>query len=67
MAGRNEEHNVSSRDLVEAISKNDPGKDVHYAQDLSAAESHLREMVQPGDVVLVMGAGDIDEVARRLS
>jgi len=67
VAGRNEEHNVSSRDLVEAISKNDPGKDVHYAQDLSAAESHLREMVQPGDVVLVMGAGDIDEVARRLS
>ncbi|MBI4257200.1 UDP-N-acetylmuramate--L-alanine ligase [Candidatus Uhrbacteria bacterium] len=66
VAGRNKEHDVSSGDLVEAILKNDPGKDVRYAQDLPAAEFHLREIVQPGDVILVMGAGDIDEVARKL-
>ena len=66
VAGRSQVHDVSSKDLVDVISKNDPGKDVRYAQDLSAAESHLREIVQLGDVVLIMGAGDIDEVARKL-
>ncbi|MBI4435136.1 UDP-N-acetylmuramate--L-alanine ligase [Candidatus Uhrbacteria bacterium] len=63
VAGRNEQHDGSSRDLVEAINR----PNTTYASDLADAESQLRDLVQPGDVVLVMGAGDIDEVARRLS
>lgn len=61
--GRQEEADVSSRDLVKAINTSH----TTYASNLKEAESQLREVVQPGDVVLIIGAGDIDEVARRLS
>ncbi len=62
-AGRQEEHDVSSRDLVKAINR----PNTTYASNVDEAESQLREVVRSGDVVLVMGAGDIDEVARRLA
>ncbi|MEK9131277.1 MAG: Mur ligase domain-containing protein [Patescibacteria group bacterium] len=55
---------ISSRDLVEAVKKR--GKDVSYAADLVDAEKQLKDVIVPQDVVLVMGAGDIDDVARRL-
>lgn len=66
VAGRNEEHNVSSRDLVDAIRTSDQGKDVQFADTLDIAESQLRGLVAANDVVLIMGAGDIDELAKRL-
>ncbi|MBI4592151.1 UDP-N-acetylmuramate--L-alanine ligase [Candidatus Uhrbacteria bacterium] len=62
VAGRNEEHDVSSKDLVVAIDK----PNTTYAANLEEAESQLRDVVQPSEVVLIMGAGDIDEVARKL-
>ncbi len=62
VAGRNETHNVSSSQLVEKIASSH----VSYATDLLAVESQLRGLVQPTDVVLIMGAGDIDEIARKL-
>lgn len=68
VAGRNEGHDVSSRELVEAINRSygTSRTNTTYAPDLSAAESRLRDLVVAGDVVLIMGAGDIDDVARRL-
>lgn len=66
VAGRNEGHDVSSVDLVETIRSKDAGKDVRFAETLDTAESQLRDLVQPNDVVLIMGAGDIDDLARRL-
>ena len=66
VAGRNEDHEVSSEQLVKAIHKRDPAKDVRYASDLHHAENELRDLVKPGDVVLIMGAGDIDELARKI-
>ncbi len=66
VAGRTEEHDVSSRDLVEAINKAHPGKDARYARDFQEAESILRDVVQPGDVLILQGAGDIDDLARKL-
>ncbi len=65
VAGRNEEHDISSRNLVETVNKSH-GTHLTYASDLSNAESQLRERVQPNDVLLIMGAGDIDAVARHL-
>ena len=62
VAGRNEGHDVSSQDLVGKINRST----TTYATDLEGAESQLRDLVAPADVVLVMGAGDIDEVARKL-
>ncbi len=54
---------ISSKDLVEAVQKR--GKDVSYAPDLASAETQLKALIKPTDVVLIMGAGDIDEVARK--
>lgn len=63
--GRNEEHDVSSKYLVEAINRSYRSNST-YAPDLSAAESQLRDLVKPNDVLLIMGAGDIDDLARAL-
>jgi UDP-N-acetylmuramate--alanine ligase len=40
------------------------GVPVHYAENLHALEDSLLDGLRPGDVCLVMGAGDIDRVAR---
>ncbi|MCR4314096.1 MAG: UDP-N-acetylmuramate--L-alanine ligase [Candidatus Uhrbacteria bacterium] len=66
VAGRNDEHDVSSRDLVGAINRS-YGTHTTYAPDLSAAEFQLRDLIVPGDVLLIMGAGDIDDLARVLA
>jgi UDP-N-acetylmuramate--alanine ligase len=61
--GRNEEEGkISSKDLVNALGVST----AMYAEDLDEAEELLRELVVEGDVVLIMGAGNIDQVARRL-
>lgn len=56
------EGDVSSADIVKAIAS----PKVTYAKNLEAAESDLRKIMQTGDVVIVMGAGDVDKVARNL-
>lgn len=66
VAGRTPKQEVSSLDLVKAINKAHPGKDARFAPDLDAAESILYDLIKPGDVLVIQGAGDIDEVARRL-
>ncbi len=61
--GRNEEEGkISSKDLLAKLG--DPT--ALYAADLDDTEDTLRETVEPGDVVLIMGAGNIDTVARNL-
>ncbi|MEK7189269.1 MAG: UDP-N-acetylmuramate--L-alanine ligase [Patescibacteria group bacterium] len=67
------DQDVSSKDLVDAV-KNSPsfsrrgrgGGHVSYAKDLREAEAMLKAKIKPEDVVIVMGAGDVDAVARRL-
>ena len=44
---------ISSRDLQEQI----PG--AVYCETLPQVTAHLREIAQPGDVILTIGAGDI--------
>lgn len=59
---------VSSRDLVNAI-KDSAGLNqgpVEYTQDLVELESKLKNAAQEGDVILLMGAGDIFKVAEKL-
>lgn len=72
VAGRlEEEGEVSSKDLAAAVKERDHERgitrDVSYASNLEDVERQLRDIIQPSDVVLIMGAGDIDEVARRLA
>lgn len=66
VAGRNTAHTVSSRDLVKEMNRSNTTHTT-YAPDLSAAESQLRDLVEPSDVLLIMGAGDVDNLARRLT
>jgi UDP-N-acetylmuramate--alanine ligase len=61
-----EDADVSSSQIVEAIKKNDPDRAVEFVGDLASTEKRLRGVIRPGDLVLLMGAGTIDGVARRI-
>lgn len=64
VAGRNEFAGKTSKDLAEAVKD---VSEVHYAQDLEKAESLVRDVVQENDVIVIMGAGDVDRIARNLT
>jgi UDP-N-acetylmuramate--alanine ligase len=71
VAGREEKEDqtVSSADMARDIQARNERLRGHitYAKDLAETERLIGEMVRPGDVVLIMGAGDIVEVAERLA
>jgi len=66
VAGRMDERDmaVSSKDLVKEISK--INSNVSYAADLDETFSLLKDVVRSGDVVLLMGAGDIVKLNKRV-
>jgi len=64
VAGRNEEHEMSSRLIVEKIKQQTPGAPVHFSENFDAVKSILEQVVRSNDVVIIMGAGDIDCIAR---
>lgn len=64
VVGRNEDQTVSSAELVEGM--NQHGAATQFAPDFVTAREQLKSIVQPNDVVLIMGAGDIDSLARNL-
>lgn len=74
VAGRTEEQDrVSSKDVLDAVLAHDEQRGVQgealfraYASDLVLAEEMLRDLVTEHDVVLIMGAGNVDTVARNL-
>lgn len=53
-------HAVSAEDLVEAISAHH--ENVRFGDGLEKTADYLRETVGEGDVVLVMGAGDVSTI-----
>lgn len=71
VTGRNEKDSgTSSAELVEAIEASDDKRDVErevvFASSLETARFQLEKIVRPGDVLLMVGAGDIDNLARDL-
>ena len=54
----------SARQVVEAIAlrEGNAGKTVAFAASLDEAEDQLARQVQPGDVVLVLSAGDANQI-----
>lgn len=59
---------VSSQDLVTKIkNKNEKIKNVLYIPSLSEAEEYLRENVGRGDLVLLVGAGDVFRIGENLT
>lgn len=71
VAGREEvDLDISSRDIAVAIQQlpdfgRDKIKTVRFVPTFDELERTLHELVRPHDVVLVMGAGDIDSWARK--
>jgi UDP-N-acetylmuramate--alanine ligase len=57
-----DEGEISSLDLVRAINSDK----VTYAKNLEEAEANLRSIIQADDVVIIMGAGEVDRIARTL-
>ncbi|MFW0837749.1 MAG: UDP-N-acetylmuramate--L-alanine ligase [Candidatus Komeilibacteria bacterium] len=67
VAGREEkdDQDVSSKILAQAIKKQTGGS-VSVSESLEDTKKILQTIIKPGDIVIVMGAGDIDEIARQL-
>jgi len=65
VAGREEapDQNVSSQDIVNELMKLYPDKIIRFAPDLAQAKIIVSELVTDGDVVVVMGAGDVYQLA----
>jgi UDP-N-acetylmuramate--alanine ligase len=64
---RGEEHpGVSGLLIAEAAADAAAGKPVYWLPSFADAEPVLKDVLGAGDVCLVMGAGDVDELGRRL-
>ncbi len=66
--GRTETQEVSSNDLVQKILEQNPDYCVHYAQHMEHAKAVLEKVCSGSGphLVIIQGAGDIDELARIL-
>ena len=67
--GRTEQEIVSSLGLVKALQKKHPELSVHHAMTFDEAEEFLVRLVeqQPDCVIVIQGAGSIDELARKMT
>jgi UDP-N-acetylmuramate--alanine ligase len=64
---RAEEHaGVSGLLVAEAAADAAAGRPVYWLPGFDAAASVLEDLLAEGDVCVVMGAGDVDALARRL-
>jgi UDP-N-acetylmuramate--alanine ligase len=66
VAGRDNGTSVSAKDLLNEVHTHDPRHDISFAEDLTKAEELVRLRLSQYDAVLVIGAGDADQLARRL-
>jgi UDP-N-acetylmuramate--alanine ligase len=57
---------VSGRLVAEAAADAAPGKQVLWLPGFDDAERVLGGVIRPDDLVLVLGAGDVDALGRRL-
>lgn len=65
--GREEGVTISSKDVIKKVLEKSPTADVVYASDLGEAEHLARAKSHEFDVILVVGAGDADQLARKLA
>jgi UDP-N-acetylmuramate--alanine ligase len=57
---------VSGRLIAEAVADAAPGREVLWLPTLPVAAAALAPRLRPGDLVLVLGAGDVDTLGRTL-
>ena len=58
---------VTSRQVVDAISRSAPGLESRWIPDAGALHRHLQDTLDPGDVVLGLGAGDLSAIMHDLA
>jgi UDP-N-acetylmuramate--alanine ligase len=58
---------VSAAQIADAVRALAPGKHVQYVPDRAEIADLVRDLAQPGDLILTLGAGDITEVADELT
>ena len=66
VAGREEGLSISSQDLITKVREKFHDPQIRYAKDLTDAEQIAREEAGHFDVMLVVGAGDADQLAYHL-
>ncbi|MFH0814698.1 MAG: UDP-N-acetylmuramate--L-alanine ligase [Candidatus Falkowbacteria bacterium] len=66
VVGREENKSVGSKDLADAVKKEFGKREVYYCENLERTVEKVNSMLRKGDVVLVMGAGDVYTVATKL-
>ncbi len=66
VAGREEATPISSRDIIQKVEERIPDAQIEFADTLTVAEQMIRAHAENFDVILVIGAGDADELAKKL-
>ena len=67
VAGREDEaQKISSKDLVRAVQERGGVDAISYTKNIEDTEKQIRKKLGDFDIILIMGAGDIDTVARNL-
>ena len=59
-----EKQAVCTEDLIGKIAAN--GQEAVYLPEFPAIVAHVRSLARPGDLVVTMGAGDVNEIAKDL-
>ena len=57
---------VDGRMIAAAAAEEGNGRTVDWLPRFDQADRFLRELLRPGDLCLVMGAGNVDDLARAL-
>lgn len=65
-SAREEQGGAHSSDLVEKIKVNNKELKVGYIPTLKECEEYLRKNIERGDIVILMGAGDIFRIGENL-
>lgn len=68
VAGREEleDRDINSQRLAHEIQQVSPNVQVRYSGDLKNSENIIKQIAGENDVIVIQGAGDIDDVARNL-
>lgn len=69
-AGEAARPGVTGRLVAEAVRRREPSKEVHYVPSRAELAGRVADLVRPGDVCMLLGAGDVgglsEELAARL-
>ncbi|MDA3839576.1 MAG: UDP-N-acetylmuramate--L-alanine ligase [Patescibacteria group bacterium] len=65
-SAREEQGGIHSKDLVKAILKESPDKKVIHISTLEKCTEYLKKEIGNGDVVILMGAGDVFRIGEEL-